>query len=1237
MSSVGSRTPELVPLSFPLHGSRLIEASAGTGKTFTIALLYVRLVLDHGGEQAAFGRPLSPPEILVVTFTEAATQELRERIRARLSEAARCFADPAGEHDGLLAELRDSYAAERWPGCARLLRLAAEWMDEAAVSTIHSWCYRMLREHAFDSGSLFTQDLAADQSELLAEAVRDYWRRNFYPLGAAAANAVRHCYSGPEALARALQPLLAAQEAGFRYADRPLAAPDSLGALLESTGQWYAELDEAETRARQAWAADRGGLAELLRNLRGDLNGNSYRGKDDDAVFAGWIEALDAWSEGAEAPENLAKFGQTRIKVKAKAVVPEHPALQAIDAWVERAEQRPDIAPHLLLHALDEVRRNLEAEKQKRAELGFDDLLVRLDRALAGSTGERLAGRIREQFPVALIDEFQDTDPLQYRIFERIYRIAESPRDLGLFMIGDPKQAIYAFRGADIHTYLRARAATAGRHYTLGTNFRSTQAMVRAANRCFLFAEGHPRAAFRFAVEGQENPVPFLEVGARGRSETLVLEGAQAPAMTFWQLDNDGQVCGSTHYRKEMAARSATAIQRWLSAAQSGGSGLRGADGSWKALRPADIAILVRGRSEAEAIRAELAARRLASVYLSDRDSVFDSQEAADLLHWLRACADPGDDGTLRIALATRSLALDWTTLERLNQDERFWEDMVLRFREYRSLWQLQGVLPMLRRLLADFALPARLLRETDGERSLTNLLHLAEWLQREAVELDGEHALLRVLAEQLESPTSEEILRLESDADLIKVVTIHKSKGLEYPLVLLPFICTWRELDGKSTTPPSFQSGQTRVVELSRDKEQAKAAFQQANDERLSEDMRLLYVALTRARHAVWLGVAPLVMSNSKSPELHKGAMGYLLGGGEALSVAELGERLGELRDGEPGIVLEAAPEADPQVYVATCSGDLGAAREPRRRVAEKWWIASYSALAALAGDDNVESIAPAPAADEPTSAGEDLLREGGMEEAREADVLPAPFSLHAFPRGANPGSFLHGLLEWAADEGFGSCDAQSLRDQLARRCKVRGWESWIEPLHGWLLQLLHTEFRLPDAAPVSLATLSSYQKEMEFWFATHRVDSQRLDRIVTRHTLGGVARPALQANHLNGMLKGFIDLVFEHQGRYYVADYKSNWLGADDDAYTAPALREALLEHRYDLQYALYLFALHRLLQARLPGYDYERHVGGAMYLFLRGSQSATQGMYLERPPKALMDELDRLFRAVDEEIPA
>ena len=200
----------LDPLRFPLTGRRLIEASAGTGKTFAIAALYLRLVLGHGQDETGFSRALTPPEILVVTFTDAATKELRDRIRARLAQAATYFrADPPGpDADELLQKLRADYPPERWGACARKLQLAAEWMDEAAVSTIHGWCNRMLREHAFDSDSLFTQRLETDQDELLAEVVRDYWRSFMYPLDPPGARQVIDWWASPEALQGDLKNLL---------------------------------------------------------------------------------------------------------------------------------------------------------------------------------------------------------------------------------------------------------------------------------------------------------------------------------------------------------------------------------------------------------------------------------------------------------------------------------------------------------------------------------------------------------------------------------------------------------------------------------------------------------------------------------------------------------------------------------------------------------------------------------------------------------------------------------------------------------------------------------------------------------------------------------------------------------------------------------------------------------------------------------------------------------------------
>ncbi|MFT4266537.1 MAG: exodeoxyribonuclease V subunit beta, partial [Xenophilus sp.] len=901
----------LDPLRFPLHGARLIEASAGTGKTWTIALLYLRLVLGHGEAGTAFARPLTPPEILVVTFTEAATQELRERIRARLAEAARVFAGESAPQPGdVLGALRDAYPPEQWPACAHRLRTASQWMDEAAVHTIHGWAWRMLREHAMGSGSLFAQTLQTDLQDLQRRVLHDHWRRHYYPLDAAAARALLRYFDSPDALWQAVKPLLGRDDARLHLKGQALDAAHDVMRELRALGEALALADEREAAARALWRQDRAALESLWRDhLRPHLNGNSYRGKDDDAVFDAWLTALAAWCEGTEAPKNIERFGRAGLKLKKGQPVPEHPAMAAIDAWLETATAlKPDgLRARLAAHAAAELRSALDAEKQRRAELGFDDLLLQFDHALRGEGGDALAARIRAQFPIALIDEFQDTDPVQYRIFRRLYGEAEGA-DAGLILIGDPKQAIYAFRGADIRTYLRARADTEGAHYALDTNHRSTEAAVRAVNRVFGRAQQHERGAFRFARDG-DDPVPFLPVQARGRPEALWLDGAPTPAMTLWsQAPADGRAfVGLGEYRAHMAEVFASGVVRWLG----GDSGFRQADGSRQPLRPADIAVLVRSGAEADAIRGALAARGLRSVYLSDRASVFATPEAQDLQHWLRAAADPADEALLRTALATRTLGLPLVELARQQEDELAWEVMALRWRALHDLWQRRGVLPMLHELLHAHGLPARWLAQEGGERRLTNVLHLAEWLQRRAGELDGPQALLRAFAGRVARPEGEEdILRLESDDALIKVVTIHKAKGLEYPLVLLPFIAAWRDArkDGARAVGFHDEALDAPVLELDGAHDEA---HRRAEEERLAEDMRLLYVALTRARHALWLGVAPLAAGGARKVELHQGALGQVLGaGGPIDSLEAYREGLDALAAGCPDIAVQPAPE---------------------------------------------------------------------------------------------------------------------------------------------------------------------------------------------------------------------------------------------------------------------------------------------------------------------------------------
>ncbi|MGQ7814455.1 exodeoxyribonuclease V subunit beta [Metapseudomonas furukawaii] len=1200
-----SLSPRPLALRFPLHGSRLIEASAGTGKTFTISALYLRLILRHGGD-AAFREPLLPPQILVVTFTDAATRELRDRIRARLVQAAAVFRGD-GEPDPLLDQLRADFDESAWSDCARRLELAAQWMDEAAVSTIHGWCQRMLREHAFDSGSLFSQTLETDHSELLAEVVRDYWRQHCYPLQGAALAWVARNWGTPVGLGARLRPLLGEPGA---------VDPQPLGALLERA---LADRERELAALKAPWAAWADELRGLLDRAVADKQVDAR--KIQARYYNPWLEKLLNWAKGEEARLDLGT-GFTRLTPDGlaeawKGPPPMHPALDAMVGLEAALEGLSDAGDAALHHAAAWVRERFDREKRQRAEMGFDDMLTRLDAALQSENGPRLAEVIRRQFPVALIDEFQDTDPLQYRIFDTLYEVEANRDDCGLFMIGDPKQAIYSFRGADIHTYLRARRATVGRHYNLERNFRSSQDMVDAVNGLFLRAENREGGVGAFLFR---DDLPFIPVDAQGRKEHWTLDGESQAALTFWQLASEEPVAKGG-YLDNLAQGAASEIVRLLDLGQQGRAGFT-RDGVLTPLRPSDIAVLVRDFNEAQAIRGQLASRGVRSVYLSDKDSVFAAQEARDLLLWLRACAEPDQDRPLRAALASATLGLGLAELERINLDERIWERRVMQFRDYRQRWQRQGVLPMLRQLLQDFALPQRLMGREDGERVLTNLLHLAELLQQAAAELDGELALIRHLGELLVGEgqaIEEQVLRLESDEALVRVVTIHKSKGLEYPLVFLPFICAFRPVDDKK--PLQVHDGERRRLVLKADAD----TLQRAERERLGEDLRLLYVALTRARHACWLGVTDLKIGNVKKSRLHESALGYLLGGGVPLaSSAHLAEWLSPFADPQRSSVLPA-PEATEQRYRPLEDAHFEPRwRTPARRAAEHWWIASYSAL-------RLDEDAPTPASRHEDVAPDSLAMQNSTDDdSPELAQAPLPASaqgLHRFPRGPNPGTFLHGLLELAAEEGFARCVAEPgvLREALARRCQRRGLESWIDPLHQWLQALLEQPLALGDGRSVRLAELTQYQPELEFWFEARHVDVQRLDELVQRHELPGLPRQPLRADTLNGMFKGFIDLTFEHEGRYYVADYKSNWLGADDAAYTREAMAAAMAGHRYDLQYVLYVLALHRQLRLRLPAYDYDRHLGGALYLFLR---APGPGVYLARPPRELIEQLDALF---------
>jgi exodeoxyribonuclease V beta subunit len=1230
--TIGRPLDDAAMLDFPLDGVHLIEASAGTGKTYSIANLYLRQILA--------GRRVG--EVLVVTFTNAATDELRGRLRARLFDALALLERGGGTDDAFLRALAERLRADGGVDLAmRRLRLAVRAMDEAAVFSIHSFCHRALTEFAFLSGQGFGVEVLTDDAELTRAAVQDWWRRTGYPLDAAQAALFAVAVGTLEDFRGQLQPLLAPAPRRLlpAVADVPavLGRLDALLAeLRDLAGQWRTEGERL------------GGVLLASTALK--------RAKDTPFhpdVLAATFAALDGYfaeDPPAGPPPGCFKALAAEVIHAQRKKNKTDPALD--DPFFRRCGEvhagleqlRTDLRVAALADAAQFVRGERERITRDDRLLSFDALLTTLRDALAGDGGAALAKVITDRFPVAMIDEFQDTDGLQWDIFRRLY-VGDAPGQ-GLVLIGDPKQAIYSFRGGDIFTYMAAKdVVPADAWRTLLTNWRSTPAVVRAVNAVF----ARRMDAFVFERIG------FAPSSAADKPHTYLLDAdGERPALTLWRLSPDDKGKPLAKDAAAALAQQAVAdeIARLLAGGRAGTVRLVKRDAAGNVsedapLQPKDIAVLVRTRREGAALRQVLAARGIAAVSV-ERTSIYDTAEAQALAALMQAALDPRERGQARLALASPLLGMSYADIARVAGDERAWADWVDALIGLQQAWQRRGFMAMFQRLLWHTGTDGHAIADViasgpDAERRLTNLLHLGELLQQAAREHAGMDALLNWFRIQRGERAGEQAmdelqLRLESDAGLVQIVTVHTSKGLQYPVVFLPDL--WNPKITKQRAPLPFHAndaGAEPCLDIGSADRDAHLCL--AERERLAEDVRLAYVALTRAQSAVYA-----VWGRAGQKESHAGAaaLGWLLHPHQSAAAlateppnafqpaADLDADFEALADaGEGSIVVTALPGS--AVPVRLPGADDAPALAPRRftgRIATDWRITSFSALVrdlhatpsmAIAGAGlRVDDEPPAP------DAALDPL----------AEPVPAPAAADddpalRYPAGSDVGTFLHLLLEHLDFTGEVRTQALALSARHAARFGLD------HRRHGAdTALLLERAVATPlTSGGLRLADLPAERRlnEVAFDLATARADIAALNALLAEQA--GQPLPAITAADFAGMVTGVIDLVFEHDGRFFVADYKSNLLGRRFDDYAPDALRQAVLARRYDLQYLLYTLALHRYLATRIPDYAYERHLGGVFYLFLRGMRPETgpaRGVFFTRPAPALIAALDaQVFR--------
>jgi len=937
------------------------------------------------------------------------------------------------------------------------------------------------------------------------------------------------------------------------------------------------------------------------------------------------------------------------------------------------ARIEPDAAPDHTVEAMRvrfalAVRAELERRKRRMALITYDDLLTRLDDTLSGPGGEAAAARLRARYRVVLVDEFQDTDPVQWDIMRRAF----GGGVVALILIGDPKQAIYAFRGADVHAYLAA-AATAGTRATLEVNWRSDQGLIDAYDAIFGGATlGHEGIVYRRVRAAPGNALAGLSGAPAGAAVRVRVVHRDEPGVT---RTKGGGFASAPSVREHIARDLAADLVALLSSPAQ--VEIRASDGPPRRepIRPGHVAVLVRTHRNAALVREALDAAGIPAV-INGAGSVFGTVPARDWLRLLEAIERPAASTRARSAALTPFLG--WTAERVAAAGEPEWEEVHRRLHRWARVLRESGVAALMETITRAEGLPGRVLAGADGERRLTDLRHVGQLLHATATaEGMGGAALTawlrqRIAAAARETGDEERTRRLESDAEAVQVLTIHRSKGLEFPIVYCPDL--WepgyipRDLEPVFFHDPVHEF--ERTIDVGLDGPDWGRHCRHHEEEQRGEDLRLAYVALTRARHQAvvwWAGTWDSRHSALGRLLFARAEDGVVPASGsvtptDAVAVA----RFEELGLQAPGCIsversrLGGLPVSWSPGRVA--ASDLVAAAFDRS-LDERWRRTSFSDISAGAyeavhvGSEPEEGVL----ADEPPPSFAGVVA-GGPGGEGDAALLAAPVALAAMPVGLQVGTLVHRVLETA------DFDVPDLKAEVASRiAEGQGWRhvdlGSVDVAAAGLTAALQTPLG-PMLNGMRLCDIARADRLDELVFELPLVGG---DEPTGRLTLAAIAAalrehlpasdpmrgyaarlddPALRSS-VRGYLTGSIDLVLRVRGadgaapRFAIADYKTNWLAPPGDELTAwhhrPSALTSEMRHRhYGLQALLYTVALHRYLRWRVPGYSADRHIAGVLYLFLRGMTGPRTpvvdgepcGVFAWRPPGALITALSDLF---------
>ncbi len=924
--------------------------------------------------------------------------------------------------------------------------------------------------------------------------------------------------------------------------------------------------------------------------------------------------------------KDFEKFTSTRLAgytLKNQPVVT-HDFFDLCDEFFNAVEKLKIEMEELLLYFKQEFfcfsRSSLLTKKKSGNIIFYEDLLIMVLNALRGKNANKLASVIRNQYRAALVDEFQDTDYLQYEIFSKLFTSKETI----LFIIGDPKQAIYSFRGADVFSYMAAASEADSKH-TLVKNWRSDPGLITAVNT--IFSNVEKPFVFNEILFKKAKPGKLTDPAVTDKSAPLIL--------WFLKSGKNEKPLGKTDSVKMIGKAVAQEISNIISEKP-------------RQFKGKDIAVIVRTNRQARIVKKYLSKLHVSSV-LYNAGNIYDSREALDMERILSSIAEPANYRLFRAALTTDILGFSGETLGTLDEENTDIEKIHGAFIEYSRIWRQYGFIRMFRIFMAKEKAGVRLLSFPDGERRLTNLLHLMEILHHEAVEnQSGMTGLVKWLSVQRNSQfseTEENQLRLESDEEAVKIITIHKSKGLEYPVVFCPF--GWEASRAGRGVVLFHDNREDRRLTLDLDPGHHSDHVRLAENELLSENLRLLYVALTRAKKRCYLVWGRINTTESS-------AISYLSSGasevpGESDNEASathiidiISKKFKEKNDDDLYNDLELLEKKSNQtILLRPLPQDaLLAARtwdkEPDKlsyrkfsgKIKKDWKIMSYSALVSNRSIDFELSDYDVHSSPEQT-AGDHIGEHPDLIEPKMVN------DIFSFPKGSRAGIFFHDIFEHL---DFTNTDKTYLSDIVLEKLDEYGFDPiWEEGVCQTINKVLSVSLTRNDNGPVLSSIHNSNRiNEMEFYFPLLPFTPEKLSDVFRKNSKNISNDFPLQIEKLKfkpaeGFMKGYIDLVFSFNDKYYIVDWKTNFLGGHIKDYAIDSLNKSMGKDFYIFQYHIYVLALHQYLKTRLQDYRYNADFGGVFYIFIRGvdpDYGPEYGVYYDLPGIEIIDGLGKLL---------